>query len=79
MPQISQIISIYVIKEKKVVFKTLDYKTKFYDSHYRAYIVTSTGTFTVLQAEKLIVPNPIHIRSFSRRKLFILPYHVKTT
>ena len=34
MPQISQIISIYVIKEKNVVFKVLNFKTEFYDSHY---------------------------------------------
>lgn len=79
MPQISQITSIYIIKEKQVVFKVINFKTEYYDSHYRAYIITSTGTSTVLQAEKLVVPNPIHIRSFLRRKLFILPYHVKTT
>ena len=77
MPQVAQITSIYVIKEKNV-FKVLNFKTQYYDLHYRAYIVTPTDSSTFVQTEKIVVPNLIHIRSLFRRKLFILPYHVKT-
>ena len=79
MPQISQITSIYILKEKKIAFKVIDYKTEYYDSHYRTYIVTTTGTSALVHVEKLVMPNPIHIRSVSRKKVFILPYHIKIT
>lgn len=78
MPHISQITSIYVIREK-IVFKVLDFKTEYYDSHYRAYIITPTDTTVFVHIEQIIVPNPVHIRCLFRRKLFIMPYHIKTS
>ena len=67
----------FVIKEKKVVYKVLNYTTEYYDSHYRAYVITPTGTSTLVYFENIVMPYPIHIRSVFGRQLFILPYHVK--
>ena len=78
MPQISQITSIYVIQDKSIIFKVLNFRTDYYDSHYRAYIVTPTDTTVLVNAERICVPTPIHIRHSSRRKLFIMPYYIKT-
>ena len=77
MPQVAMITAIYVIRGVRVVFRVRLFTTDCYAPHIHAYAVKPSFTYSLINIDNLVLPNPIHIRNVRRQTLFVLPYHVK--
>lgn len=79
MPQVAQVIAIYVVNCDKVLFRVRTMATQCYIEHIRSYVVQFITSDTALfSLHDLVLPNPVHIRTVRGKKVFILPHHVNT-
>ena len=79
MPQVAQVLRIYVVNSDRVLFRVRMMTTQCYIQHIRSYVVNFTNSDTaLLSIHDLVLPNPIHIRTIRGKQVFILPHHVNT-
>ena len=79
LPNIGQIISIFVVNNKIPVLEVKCFSTV-YIEHLRVYTLSELEFETMLiTVQDLVVPNPVHIRTVSalpHSKTVILPFHI---
>ena len=78
LPQIGQISDIYLLDEKKLVFKAVNYTTT-YHPHFHAYTLTHSPSVSYFCYDKLILLKPVHIRqpqSLPHHKVTVMPYRI---
>ena len=74
LPNIGVILKVYFIDDK-MLFQVRIFNSE-YESHYRAYTLQNSPAADVkyVYHSKLALQDPVHIRTFGHKKLFILPH-----
>lgn len=77
-PTFGRIKDIYLINEKDVVFRVAPFVVDDFLKHYNAFsLVNSIPCIaSLIMADSLTIPNPMHLHKLCHKNLVVLPHHV---